>query len=334
MKNTVKIILVLLMSFLLTSCFNSNNNINKAKKEMWIVNEGVTWISDSKIEKSKESILEEKIIEKEVSKVEITPLTKEQFLEIDSLEWEDLLDGKVEITWKTLANVDKIIVNFANESSVFPIDKYTLKQFEAGGKTFLYRAFTKYETLDFWKNIYVLEAYSWDKVAKLQLVLNVIKDEPKVETVKKEKVYQDLSVDTLPSNDMFWIAKDNWNWIISYSNIKWLEIRKEIISNLACDTVTSSLADSIDGWFFWNTCRPIETDEWIAFFVIRLDWEEYVYEKHYYLSYQGIYAVLELKRWTWVTNQNISEKNTALKGTNDSYSLIWITNDLFKQILK
>ncbi len=351
MKKLLQIVSLLVLSLLLTSCFTDKENVNDAKRQMWII-ETDNSINNS-VQDAKQEMLEtgggqpnkvdKKVVEKkpEVKKVEIKSLTEKQLLEFDSFEWENLLDWKVEITWKTLGQVDKIIVNFANETSKFPIDRYTLKQFTSGDKTFLYRAFTKYETLDFWKNVYIFEAYAWEEITKLQLILNVVKEEEKKEEITTEtkteevqKVYQDIALDELPSTQIFWSPSSDGNWVVSYSNIDWLEIKREVISELKCDSVTSVLADRLNSWFFWNTCRPILWEEWVTFFVIRLDWDEYVYEKHYYLSYKWMYGVLELERWTWVDNQNISDKNKELKEKNDSYPIMGIADNLFKQILE
>jgi len=338
---------VLFLTLILSSCLTSREEVNNAKKELWIIeldsNDSWSNIKD-KIEQAKDEMKNEeekteieKIeleVKEEIKKIEIKSLTDEQFLEFDDLSWENLLDGEVEITWKTIWAVDKIIVKFSNETSDFPDDNYTLKQFASWSDNFLYRAFSRYETLDFWKNIYVFEAYSWDKVSKLQLILNVVKEEEKKLEEKIKQVYEDISLDNLPIKETFWTPMDLWDWKISYSSLSWLEIRREINSDLTCENLTEKLVDSIDSWFFWNTCRPIDGDEWITFFVVRLDWDNYVYEKHYYLSYQGIYWVQELEVWTWVTAENIWEKNTELKEKNEDFAIIEITDDLFSEIVK
>lgn len=343
MKKILNIVLFLAFSFLLTSCLNPQNDVIQAKKDLGIIEteKQVTdlgdidqnmntssWNIDSKLEEKLP--VEDK---EEIKTIEIKSLTENNFLELDSLEKENLTDWEVEINWKTLTNVDKIVVKFVNETSDFPVDTYTLKQFSPWDKTFLYRAFSRYETLDFGKNVYIFEAYSWDKVSKLELTLNIIEETEQDLDKKVEKTYEDISLDKLPVWSWFWNPVDLWNWNITYSDLKGLEIKRDIISDFSCENLTSVLADRINSWFFWNTCRPIDKQEWLTFYVISLDWDNYVYEKHYYLSYEGIYWVMEIETWTWVNIDNISDKNQELKEKNEGYNITKISDDLFDKIL-
>lgn len=342
MKKITNITVLISLLFILSSCFTSNDDINKAKQNLWIIEVDQQDKSiGTEIETNiinKDNLLNENNNEVNIEKVEktieINSLTEEQFLEFDNLDWENFLDWQVEITWKTLWSVDKIIVKFSNSSSDYPDDIFTLKQFTSWDDIFLYRAFSRFETLDFWKNIYIFEAYSWNSISKLQIIINVVKEEDKSVEEKLERSYEDLSLSSLPVWANYWNPVNLWDGKITYSDLNWLEIKKDINSELTCENLTSILSDKISTWFFWNTCRPIEWEEGISYFVIRLDWNNYVYEKHYYLSYQWIYWIQELEVWTWVTNQNIWDKNTELKESNEDYVILNITDDLFKEILK
>jgi len=211
--NMVKKILniggVFLLIFLLSSCFGSKESIDNAKKELWVIkvdetkNNTDTWGNIDVKEDTDDIETEEKIIEEKEKNIEINYLTEDKFLLLDDLTDENLLDWEVEITWKTIWKVDKIIVSFENTSSEFPFDSYTLKQFVSGDTDFLYRAFSRYETLDFWKNTYIFEAYSWDKVSKLELILNVVKEEEKEISEKIDKVFEDISITSLPVESTF-----------------------------------------------------------------------------------------------------------------------------------
>lgn len=350
MKKYISIFLLLFLTMILSWCFTSQDEVNKAKQNLWII----SWdnnLNDEKINKAKQNLenTSEKTIKEvdlndtkqlneiqktekkeEFKKIEIKSLTDNQLLKLDDLSGVDLLGWAVEITWKTLWNVDKIVVKFSNETSDFPDDTYTLKKFKAWDKTFLYRAFSKYETLDYWRNVYIFEAYSGDEITKLELILNV-KDDVSNETVNN---WESIDITKLPVSEKFWNPIELWNWKIWYSDLNWLEIKSEVLPDLTCEKVTSMLADKINWYFYWNTCRYIKDKEWVSFFVIRLDWDKYIYEKNYYLPYQWLYWVQELETWTWVTSINIWEKNSELKEKNKDFWILEVTDDLFKQILK
>ena len=343
MKNIINIILALLLTLILSSCFTSQEDVNKAKQNLWIIEiDNDSWSNlDTTIEEAKKEIIQEVVEEKEdIKTIEITSLTDEQFLEFDDLSRENLLDWEVELMWKTLSNVDKIIVYFVNEESDFPDDIFTLSKFKSWDETFLYRAFSRYETLDFWKNVYIFEAYSGDEITKLQIVLNIVevtknKIDSRVEDIELEnESYEEINISDFPVSAEFWTPVELWNGKISYTDLKWLEIKRDVNPDLTCENLTSVLSDKINTWFFWNTCRPIEGEEWVSFFVIRLDWDNYIYEKHYYLSYEWIYWIQELEKWVWVDDKNIWEKNTELKEWNDNYTILKIVDELFKKILK
>jgi hypothetical protein len=285
MKKQFNIFLILLLTIVLSWCITSQDDVNKAKQNLWIIEwTNDLWSNlDNEIQKAKDEIKQDSIEEKEKNinnkeseeetnkeekKIEIKSLTDNQLLELDDLSWVDLLWWEIEIKWKTLWKVDQIVVHFSNETSDFPDDSYKLKQFKSWDDTFLYRAFSRYETLDFWKNVYIFEAYSWDEITKLELVLNVVKNNDNEEETDIE--YNDIDVTRLPSNGKFWNATDLGNGNIWYSDLNWLEIKSYIDSNFTCEKVTSKLADEVTGYFYWNTCRPIKWDEWISFFVIRL----------------------------------------------------------------
>ncbi len=340
MKKIINIIILLFMIILMSSCFWSDDKVNQAKKELWIIevdnadetDENDSW-SNVDLQESTWSIdLSWKI--EEVKKNDIISLTDEQFLELDDLSGIDLSKWELEIKWKTLSNVDKIIVTFENKDSEFPVDKFVLKQFKAWDVAFVYRAFSRYETFDYWKNVYTFEAYSWDKVSKLQLVVNYEKQDEKNVSEKIQNISEKISLNTLPSNSIYWNPIDLWNWSVSYSDLKWLEINKKDYSDLTCDNLSASLVDKISSYYYWNTCRSIKDKQGVSFFVIRLDWDKYVYEKHYYITSEWINWVQELEKWIWVDLNNIKDKNQELKGKNLDYPILKVTDELFKEMIK
>jgi len=361
MKNITKLLIVVLLISFLSSCFNKqeNDNIIEAKKQMWIIDnntENTNWsINEQKLDNNPIDEIENKtnsnkdIVQTEEKKqnIEIVNITSEVFLDFDSLDWVNLLWWEVEITWTTLANVDTITVEFSNNTSDYPDDNYKLQKFKAWDKNFLYRAFSNYETLDFWINEYIFTAISWNRESKTKIILNVTKEETK-QNLSNNYTW-DIDFKSLPIWENFWEPKQIWNWKITYSDIKWLEIEKKEAHNYNCsknpDTdeyyVSELLDESVSWYYWWNTCRPFWNNEWINFFVLRLDWNDYIYEKHIYLN-NWLYWIYELSSWEdlvldnddWSTKSNkLQEKNNELKEKNSEFTIVEIINDLFTKIL-
>lgn len=333
MKNKFSILILLLLIFSLSSCFKSNEeDISKVKQELLNNEKSLEEQFEENIAKYEE--IEQELEEQKEEKFIINYLWENKFIEIDDLTNKDLSKLELEITWKTLVNVDKIVVNFSNSWSTFPVDEYTLKTFKAWDKTFLYRAFKKYETLDYWKNTYMIEAYSWNEVSKIEIIVNIIDETKKTTDISNDKEDKILDISLLPTGDYYWNPVSLWNWKVTYSDIKWLSI--EQISwtgiTLDSDSINSFLASKYKSWFFWNTLRPISWQDWVSFYVVRLDGEKYYYEKHYYTP-SWFYWVLELESWTWVDVSTISDKNTELKDKNETFVIITIADMLFKKIL-
>lgn len=235
-KKIMVILSIILVSFL-SSCFNSDDKVNQAKKDMWIIEE------DYNKENSWENIsLEEKI-------------------------WEETS------TWET----------------------------EEENK----------EEIEEWKET-----------------------EEKELSEKIKQLSETISTENLPINSDFWNPIDLWNGKIWYSDLKWSEITKKDYSDLSCENLGNSLSDKINSWYYWNTCRPINIDKGLSFFIVRLDWDKYIYEKHYYIKDKWIYWTQELETWTWVTKENIEEKNKELKDKNENYPIIKISDKLFNEISK
>ncbi len=347
LKKSINILSVLFLILLLSSCFGWNNQdeVEKAKQEMWITEQTGSMDEDTggNIDEETASGSDYELYnstnneELAKNKVEINTVTEDQFIELDDLSDEDFSDWEFELKWTTTEKVDKIIIKYENADSEYPKDVFTLKQFKAGDKTFVYRAFSRYQTFDYGKNVYTIEAYSWDKLSKTELVINYNKDKSdkeKTEDSEKKEVVQDLSVDTLPKNTKYGNPTKLWSGKIWYSDIKWLEIKKTSITDLTCANLTDVYTSEVGGYFFWNTCRPLWTDNWISFFIIRLEWDKYYYEKHYYLADTWTYWVQELESWEWVSRDTLEAKNTELKVKNAEYQIIKITDGLFNDLMK
>lgn len=321
------LLIIVLLTFSLTSCFWWNGDAEKAKQELLKEDNSI----EEKFEENISKFEEAEKVEKE--KVVINYLTESKFIELDTIDESDLSLLEVEITWKTLVNVDKINVTFSNNTSKFPVDNYALKTFKSWDDKFLYRAFKKYETLDYGENKYIIEAYSWDEVSKIELILNVESDENSSESNDEEVLTEQVNLSSLPVWWDFWNPVDVGLWKFTYSDIKWLQIEKLINANLQLETdsVNEFLADRIDWWFFWNSLRPISWEEWVSFYLIRLEDDKYFYEKHYYTT-SWFYWVLVLETWTWIDLNWLSEKNTQLKDKNIDFTITTVSDKLFKKL--
>jgi len=355
MKKVINLIILISFVFVLSSCFQDNKAIDDAKKELLNVNQDINTINsiDNKsMKKEGETVFKKEkqqqdVVVKEIKKEKkyiIENLTSNNFIELDPLDWKDFNNWEIEITWKTLLNVDKIEVSFINKTSEFPIDNYTLKQFKSGDKTFKYRAFSRYQTLDYWKNEYVFTAYSSKDVSKLSLIINIEKPSDNINTkiekvnndkivYEKKRIWSDnISYLNFPKSNTFWEMITTWNNSFTYSKIDNFNVEKKDVSSIKCSNITDSLKNTVNGWFFWNTCRDIIKDKWIKFNVIRLDWDNYSYERHYIDYNNSLYGVFIIETWTWVTKDNIKAKNNELKAK--TFNSIDLVDNLFYEIVR
>lgn len=365
MKKLLNILLIWLLAVSLTSCFwktTTDDDIEDAKNELlngsWGTN--TNWTDDvpkyeddynsdsddnntttptntwSTVDENSSSNNVDDVV---TDKVEITYMWGENFLEINDLTKQDIDWRKVEISWKVLWDVDKIIVNFSNSTSSFPDDRYQLSQFKKWDTSFLYRAFSQYQTIDYWTNEYIIEAYSWDTVSRVEIVITVpekknswITDTPATTTQKDDEKddtnnssstlnstsVTNLNLDSMPTSTVYWKPKTLSSGKVGYSDVDWLEIEL-VESGLDLDNsddVNSFLIDTVSGWFYWNSHSS--SSKLTSVYVIRLNGDKYTYEKHYYTP-TWIHGVLFLESGTWVTKDNISDANIELKDKNNEF---------------
>jgi len=332
----MKKIIVLLISFLfLTSCGTSKIDIEKAKKEMLEWKNSQEEVVSKKIEikdTKKEGTIKKK--EEKEQTVEIKKLTEKQFIELDDIPTSSVMNWEVKISGKTLWEVEKIEVLFSNSDSIFPDDDYTLQTFKPWANSFRYIASSKFQVFDFWKNIYTIKAYSGKEVSEVEITINIPKEKTKVTYEEKIIGWEDDSVElALPVSESFWNPISLWENSFTYSDINGLEIVKKEIPELTSDTVTEYLTENINTWFYWNTFRDIIKDKWVSFYVLRLSWDGYVYEKHYIDTVHKFYAIYEVETGDWITKENISEKNNEFKEKNDNFENVALVDSLMKKIL-
>lgn len=305
------IILLLFLTLFLTSCFwNSTpwetQNVDDIKNEL--LNTWTTEVSTWEINTFTWTEISTWVTSEEDNKLyKISYSTDEKFLELDSLDWKELKYWEIELTWKTLEKVDKIVVNFSNKDSKFPNDEFPLKKFKAWDETFKYYASSKYKVLDYGENNYEFVAYSWDKISKLNLTINIEKKETeKINTVQKT---------------LSWSSAE-WNiWTIWETTS--IETKNEISSwaTTTCENLLDHLSETQNTWFYWNTCRP--TKDWLSFYLTKLNWKNYIYEKHTIDTTTWTEKTYELEIWTWdtETKDTIKDTNNKLKLRNSDFKI-------------
>jgi len=188
-----------------------------------------------------------------------------------------------------------------------------------------------------WEETKVVNTVDEVKSSKVEEVKT--KNEP-IEAIREKSL---IDFDNLPIWVDFWTPVSLGATKFTYSDLKWLEVNvgsfeKEDIN---CDNVTDFLGNSLNTWFYWNTCRKvISDDEGISFYIIKLseDKSEYIYEKHYILYNKWLYGVYEIVSWISVDEDNIwldiQAQHSVLKEKNDDYAVLEVVDSLFKKIIK
>ena len=139
------IIYILSFVLILSGCFGTQTNIEEAKKDLGVTSgtssgsENTTHTPSSQTPISPEiNTIDEKDTQQddEVARIKkiytIEYLDDNKYIELGDLEGENFYDGRVELSWRTLTHVDKIVVQFRNSSSSYPDDDYTLRAFKSG----------------------------------------------------------------------------------------------------------------------------------------------------------------------------------------------------------
>jgi len=265
--------------------------------------------------------------------VQIIPQTTEQYLDFDSISEADIADGEVVISGSADSSVEKIQVLFSNSDSDFPDDNYTLQTYTPESESFRYIASSKNQVLDFGKNTYTFRAYSGKEYTETDVILIHSKSEEISGTETRLIGGEDntLFID-LPKSSEYGEPVQLGESSFTYSGIKWLEVSRELIPDVSCETLTDFLTERLNTWYYWNTCRDLIQNDAIYYNVISLSGEEYIYERHYIDFQNGLYATYELERGTGVDSENIADKNTELKEV--AYETTTIVDGLIRDIIQ
>lgn len=352
------IIILIFLSLFLTSCFWDSKEVIKAKQDLWIIENTPTFdlVDKTKVEEEKK---EENTDVGYDPRISIKQISWEKILELEELKYIDFKNGHAKIIWKTLWFVSKIKVEFSNENSTYPNDDYVLWKFKSWGESFEYNANSKYKVLDFGLNKYIITAFTpgWESILELKVLVSVKDDEylnwksedisdleKKDETSTNKLIWEENNIvfAELPEWWDFGNVVKLWEKSFTYSDIKWFEVKKEKLENIDCwknentNTyfVTEFLWERQNSWYYWNTCRDLIKDNGISFYVTRLSWDDYFYEKHYLDFVHGFYGVYEIEKGQWVDKDNISDKNKELKELNETFKQTEIVDNLFKKIIK
>lgn len=350
MKNIIIILVVWALAYFAWNYTQEQKKIEQAKQELWISQEVSNQDNNTQTDNAWDvSQIETPEEPKEelmpaVEKREMFTLeykTDNEFIQLDELNPQDVKNGKIEITGKTLTQVDSIRVTFKNADSDYPDDDYTLNQFSAWDSTFLYRAFSQYQVLDYGTNIYQFIAKSGDQESILELTIYNPEEVQTLFDIAGEKI----DVSLLPVSGEYGNPVKISESTVSYSDISGLEISAFKDLEFTCDNnyILSQAQRLQLGTIWWNTCRPNADETMMSYFILAVKDGKFTYSKHYVSK--DYYGVLELEQEdiseTWdrfETQQQkddwLKNKNDLLKQNNADYALVKVTDNLFNEITK
>ncbi len=358
MKKIMFMLIIAIAAYGLWNYLLPNQDIIDAKKELWIeidntlnskVNDAKKEVFeqvDNAIDSVKEVVQEVVIIEKPTFSREL--LQWSDILEFNSFDDIDLSNWEVDLVWKIKTPVDEIRVLYTNPDSDYPDDDYLLQQFVAWSENFLYRAYSQYQTFDFWTNIYTIIMTSWKEESRVQLTIFYPNPENNKEIVLEKLVETNNTVEEIDSSTL----PTSWDYgspvklgenKFTYSDIKWFQVEKHSVESVSCnsDLITKIIWEKTSSWSWWNTCRPSKDELYVTYYALNMKDGEYIYSKHYFSK--DYYAITELLTWldeSWNTMETVTEKNEWLKTKNNefkeknsSFEIIKITDILFKNII-
>lgn len=205
-----------------------------------------------KKEKNKisENTKSEKIIfldkNKDWEYIKIKYLTKEKFIDLNSMKLTDFSLLWKQIKWKLYNNnVEKIIVRYKNPEYYSWEWEYQLKKYIPWNSIFSYNAFKKYRSLNFWKNTYIFEAYTKTKVSKIELEVNL--KEKKIfwdEIIKSYIEYIEKEGFKGKNINKYYIKTKKYDWVHFYGYV--------LVKNQENPSTPVTLATKI-----WNTWKVI-----------------------------------------------------------------------------
>jgi hypothetical protein len=259
------------------------------------------------------------------SPVSIEYLDEKTYIILDSLSEKSINTEEVSVTGKTQSwGIDSIDVQY-NWGIIQKIKTYNPKE-----SHFTYVASARQKSLDFWKNEYVFTAHLGKDTSQVKMVI-MLPWESK--TMTFVSWLQDISASGSVTQTSTGKIEDPKTVPASqiHSLIEWLTISAPILSSLDCsqtDKITEFLLDRYT-WAYWNTCRDTVKEKWISFYVLRLEGDSYMYEKHYYDFVVGRYWIFSLEHGEWLTKEMMGDKNKEFK-LKDFSQITKKADDYFK----
>lgn len=288
----MKKILFCLILFFLVGCWSgpSNEDIQNAKNDI------LSWTQDTQTTRSENDNLWVRDIK--VAEWQLARIIEDTswIIQVTPVDVSEINSEEIKITGTVQNTVNKITVKFSNETSDYPLDVFTLENFIEWDTTFTFYASSRQRSLDFWKNEYLLTAYTPEETAETIVSIYLDKDE-----VQRKEALQ-------------------WTWgegvlLDEGSVVSGLTMKKVDLQPLDC-SMTDSITEFLLGqysWAYWNTCRDLVKEKSIYFNVLRLDGDQYIYERHFYDFTNGFYGILTLETGTGIDKTQMWDKNKQLK---------------------
>ena len=327
-----KIIIAIIGILFLTSCFNSTDTttVNQARNEL-LHPTATSSLVPKQVRRDEPTSSGALLKPTQAKKIDIEYLDEKAYITLDPLSEASINTEEMVISWKTQSGwIDKIVVQFSNSDSQYPQDSYTLKTYKRGDTSFKYIASSRQKVLDFWKNVYTFTAYTGKDTSQVKVSIQLDPSSPTLPLPKVERW------STLNSQTGAVIVQQAWPPTLTpNTSISGLNSKNIALEPLDCsktDAITEFLLTQYT-WAYWNTCRDIVKERGISFNVLRLEGDNYMYEKHYYDFTNGNYSVLTLETGIWVTKETMGNKNKELKN-KDFSSQTKAADEYFKKMLQ
>ncbi len=270
-----------LENIIVENSWEKNNFKNTKKIEN--KNNISAWINDKDlvIEGKIMEIYETKDFEIKYKNTKISYKIKKDNKKFFEFSWIIKNKNNLIIKWKSLIEIDKIIVHFDNKKTKFPESFYTLKQFDYWDENFSYKAWILLKNLDLGLNEYKIMAYIWEEFSIMNLEINIENLDDLKKNNSKIKIWKYCLLDScleekywkIEETEKEYIQKlENWNRNYLFKNKSfWLEIlwvwkkEKKVFTN------------KVGNFYIRTHYKDLENFLQIRQEVFNKDWEKILY---------------------------------------------------------